>query len=124
MLRQLDNETENDNVFDGEATVITDKTIAKQARALYRSIYRKLYFKKYYETHRDSLQKASLENYHTRHKNINDNDKSKGSKIPEAIGSKIQPNLNTVMKPLRIERRPITINLNLNSFYIDKKDDG
>ena len=97
---------------EGEAEIAhIDNEIQKQAKALYRSIYRKLYFKKYYEKNQSALRKSALENYH----------RSRGrtdmpTDTTEEEGEMETPQL------IRIERRPITINLNLNTFHIRKED--
>ena len=89
-----------------------DDDIRREAKALYRSIYRKLYFKKYYEKNQTELRKNALDNYH----------KSRG-RSGDGVASVEAPEANEEPPPIRIERRPITINLNLNSFYI-KRDNG
>ena len=87
-----------------------DDDIQKQAKALYRSIYRKLYFKKYYEKNQAELRKNALENYH----------KNRG-RSADGVVSNEETEANEEPPPLiRIERKPITINLNLNSFHIKR----
>lgn len=92
-----------------------DDDIRREAKALYRSIYRKLYFKKYYEKNQTELRKNALENYHRSRGRCGDGVAS--VEATEANEANEEP------RAIRIERRPTTINLNLNSFYI-KRDNG
>ena len=90
-----------------------EEEIQREAKALYRSIYRKLYFQKYYERNQAELRKNALSNYHKNRRMVSTLETSETSETPDREEA----------TPIRIERRPITINLNLNSFYI-KRENG